>query len=250
VTVGNGGILSMPRTDGIYDGYNVIQGVRTYDPNTSTWTVPDAYQGEVHDPMSQKSYMWNRNNPVSYADPSGYCADPGGRGPRACTDLFIAGKDNGTIYPHLQGDNRGFWSQPPHGQSDRYRASIAVNFSEHRATFHIADSHDMSGKDIGAGQDLGSSVVWHGDRSVTVTVLARCGGCPNFGPYIATSITYTKKGDDVSVSGTTTQYPSEETYSYGPNGPNTLSKYTTPYTFGPWGLSVKPIPIPTSPKNK
>jgi len=33
---------------------------------------PARSSGEVHDPMSQKSYMWNKNNPVSYSDPSGY----------------------------------------------------------------------------------------------------------------------------------------------------------------------------------
>lgn len=36
------------------------------------WTMPDAYAGDVHDPMSQKPYMWNGNNPITYADPSGY----------------------------------------------------------------------------------------------------------------------------------------------------------------------------------
>lgn len=45
---------------------------RTYDSSAGNWTAPDAYAGEVHDPMSQKSYIWNDNNPVAYADPSGY----------------------------------------------------------------------------------------------------------------------------------------------------------------------------------
>lgn len=58
------------------DGYAVrgitIQGVRSYDSNTTQWTTPDAYKGDVHDPMSQRSYMWNNNNPISYSDPSGY----------------------------------------------------------------------------------------------------------------------------------------------------------------------------------
>jgi RHS repeat-associated protein len=62
----------MPRTDGIYDGASVIQGVRTYDAEVGGWTTPDAFAGTVDDPMSQKSYMWNRNNPVSYEDPTGY----------------------------------------------------------------------------------------------------------------------------------------------------------------------------------
>ncbi len=65
--------LTAVRTDGYSDGLNVFQGVRAYDPNSAQWTAPDAYAGDVHDPMSQKPYMWNRNNPLSYQDPSGYC---------------------------------------------------------------------------------------------------------------------------------------------------------------------------------
>jgi hypothetical protein len=36
------------------------------------WSTPDAYQGEVGDPVSQQSYMWNRSNPYMFTDPSGY----------------------------------------------------------------------------------------------------------------------------------------------------------------------------------
>jgi|GEM_PF-3807624 len=39
---------------------------------TNAWTTPDVYKGELHDPMSQKAYMWNNNNPVVYSDPTGY----------------------------------------------------------------------------------------------------------------------------------------------------------------------------------
>ena len=60
------------RTDGYYLAGNVVQGARGYDSNTEQWTTPDAYKGDVHDPMSQRSYMWNNNNPVQYSDPSGY----------------------------------------------------------------------------------------------------------------------------------------------------------------------------------
>lgn len=61
------------RTDGVTGSCNAtIQGVRAYDSDSQTWTTPDAYQGDVHDPMSLKSYMWNDNNPISYSDPSGY----------------------------------------------------------------------------------------------------------------------------------------------------------------------------------
>lgn len=70
--VGQGKVLGLSGTDGIADGVNIIQGVRTYDPLQGQWTTPDAYAGEVHDPMSQKSYVWNRNDAIQYADPSGY----------------------------------------------------------------------------------------------------------------------------------------------------------------------------------
>jgi len=64
--------ITAPGSDGYFDGDSVIQGVRAYDPQLGAWTAPDAYAGDVHDPMSQKPYMWNRNNSVDYADPSGY----------------------------------------------------------------------------------------------------------------------------------------------------------------------------------
>jgi YD repeat-containing protein len=70
------------RTDGYRIGAITVQGVRAYDPVSQQWSTPDAYKGTVHDPMSQRSYMWNNNNPLAYADPSGYDAflgfDPGG----------------------------------------------------------------------------------------------------------------------------------------------------------------------------
>jgi YD repeat-containing protein len=64
--------ITAPGSDGYFDGDSVIQGVRAYDPQLGTWTAPDAYAGDVHDPASQKSYMWNRNNSVDYQDPSGF----------------------------------------------------------------------------------------------------------------------------------------------------------------------------------
>lgn len=70
--VGNGWTIGMPRADGVADGMNTIQGVRAYDPTAGQWTTPDAYPGNVRDPMSQKAYMWNGNNPTLNTDPSGY----------------------------------------------------------------------------------------------------------------------------------------------------------------------------------
>jgi YD repeat-containing protein len=71
-TIGHGAVLTMPKSDGLSDGYNTIQGVRVFDTQAGVWNTPDAYRGDVHDPMSQKPYMWNRNNPYAYSDASGY----------------------------------------------------------------------------------------------------------------------------------------------------------------------------------
>ena len=60
--------------DGWSLDYETWQGVRTSDLAIGQWNTPDAYAGEVHDPMTQKPFMWNKNNPYAYADPSGYDA--------------------------------------------------------------------------------------------------------------------------------------------------------------------------------
>jgi hypothetical protein len=71
---GDGGVGAglMPRSDGYVADVIMLQGVRSYDPNAGQWTTPDAYAGDVHDPMTQKPFMWNRNNGYVYNDPSGY----------------------------------------------------------------------------------------------------------------------------------------------------------------------------------
>ena len=76
--------------DGWTLDYENWQGVRTFDPAVGQWNTPDAYAGTVHDPMSQKPYMWNRNNPYAYSDPSGYIADGDNLGQLAL-ELFIKG---------------------------------------------------------------------------------------------------------------------------------------------------------------
>jgi RHS repeat-associated protein len=70
--------FSYIRADGLSGLPVQINGVRAYDPTLGTWTTPDAFEGDVHDPASQQKYMWNRGNPVDYSDPSGYeaCAGP------------------------------------------------------------------------------------------------------------------------------------------------------------------------------
>ncbi|HXM18329.1 MAG TPA: DUF6531 domain-containing protein [Candidatus Tumulicola sp.] len=61
-----------PSTDSISDGAVMIQGVRSYDPSVGAWTAPDALAGVTDDPMSQKPYSYDRNNPVGYSDPTGF----------------------------------------------------------------------------------------------------------------------------------------------------------------------------------
>jgi YD repeat-containing protein len=70
--VGSNGLLGMMRSDGFSDGFTTIQGVRSFDSQLGAWSTPDAYAGEVNDPMTQKSYVWNGDNPVQYSDPSGF----------------------------------------------------------------------------------------------------------------------------------------------------------------------------------
>lgn len=80
----SGSVLLEPGPDGIGDGYNILQGVRNYDPMLGQWSSPDAYAGDAADPGSEKAYMWNGNNPFRYEDPSGYDqfpTDPSGLNP-------------------------------------------------------------------------------------------------------------------------------------------------------------------------
>ena len=46
--------------------------MRTVESEASQWSAPDAFEGDAGDPISQRSYIWNRNNPYLYRDPSGY----------------------------------------------------------------------------------------------------------------------------------------------------------------------------------
>ena len=54
------------RSDGFESPFGTIQGTRV--SNTDGCTTPDAYAGEAHDPMSQKSFTCHRgfSNPAAY----------------------------------------------------------------------------------------------------------------------------------------------------------------------------------------
>ncbi|HVA27298.1 MAG TPA: hypothetical protein VNF68_03915, partial [Candidatus Baltobacteraceae bacterium] len=101
-----------------------LQGVRAYDPNMNQWTTPDAYSGRVNDPMSQHPYMWNDNNPVQYADPSGYdTIDMYARDPRPNQDfgalihLFIEVHDD-------HGNVKARYSFGPANDADPFHSKL------------------------------------------------------------------------------------------------------------------------------
>ncbi len=66
-------VISEPKPENIsgYAGFNV-QGVRGVDTSLGHWTTPDALANATADPASQLPYMYDRNNPYRYQDPSGY----------------------------------------------------------------------------------------------------------------------------------------------------------------------------------
>lgn len=69
-------LMTQPAMDAYFDGLNVFQGARTYNPHTTQWTTPDVYAGQPHNPASQKPFMWNKNNSFLYNDPMGFDVAP------------------------------------------------------------------------------------------------------------------------------------------------------------------------------
>jgi hypothetical protein len=86
------GNLQYNRAEG-FDYLGVtFQGVRAVDNASGQWTTPDVYAGDVHDPMSQKPFMWDRNNPYEYSDPSGYSPEGWGDQLSALNEIAYAPK--------------------------------------------------------------------------------------------------------------------------------------------------------------
>jgi YD repeat-containing protein len=69
--IGQGGGLSRRNSDGYWDGFVSLQGVRDFDPLLRGWTEPDPSSGSAWNPMSQKRFTWNNNNPAAFGDNSG-----------------------------------------------------------------------------------------------------------------------------------------------------------------------------------
>lgn len=74
-TAMDGLTIDYSRADGYGYGPYAVQGARSYDSTSQQWLTPDAYGGNVHNPMSQKPFVWNENNPLEYSDPSGYAVN-------------------------------------------------------------------------------------------------------------------------------------------------------------------------------
>lgn len=85
----------MVRADGYSMIGGIVQGARTFDPTSAQWLTPDPYAGDVHNPMTQKPFVWNGNNPVTSSDPSGYdigYIDPG------LVNMLSAMKNGSTLF--------------------------------------------------------------------------------------------------------------------------------------------------------
>jgi RHS repeat-associated protein len=68
----SGNFILQPRVDGYQIGTLTFSGVRAFSPWLGTWTTPDPDAGTASNPLSQRSYTWLGNNPVTNADPTGY----------------------------------------------------------------------------------------------------------------------------------------------------------------------------------
>ena len=237
---GTGGVpfggLGELRSDGYFDGINVFQGVRAYDPNMNQWTTPDAYSGDAVDPMSQHPYMWTNNNSLGYADPSGYCSDPGGTGVRVCSDFFI-------MQPAvlgLKGDNRGFSATE---RSDTFRVRVNLDFADHRnSSIVVSDSHwQMGGGDAGHGKVYSDIITWHGDIA-TVSIKVACGApfCNEGATVMADFTASLNKNGTVTLKGKRTQFPSFEAYEYTNGAHATIQQdQEDPRKYwGPFSLSL------------
>lgn len=72
------GQIFQPTGDNNTDGIDGFQGVRS--TGGSGWLTPDPLGGVVNDPMSQKPYVYDGNNAIAYADPTGFIREYGGGG--------------------------------------------------------------------------------------------------------------------------------------------------------------------------
>jgi RHS repeat-associated protein len=81
------------------------QGARYYDPNIGRFVTQDSYVGNKNDPTSLNLYLYARDNPEKYVDPSGHgfmkSYDAGGDThcsdhPDACTNTIVTSSPDGS----------------------------------------------------------------------------------------------------------------------------------------------------------
>jgi hypothetical protein len=108
-----GGGFDYLRPEGFNYGYLTFQGARAVDNASGQWTTPDAYAGDVHDPMSQKAFMWDGNNPYFFSDPSGFY--PGQVGDASNHPYFSTPSPSPSPSP-----------EPPQGSSNLLSAILAA----------------------------------------------------------------------------------------------------------------------------
>lgn len=65
-------------TGGIYDESTGLYylNARYYDPENGRFLTEDTYRGEVNDPDTLHLYVYCKNNPINYVDPSGHKYSP------------------------------------------------------------------------------------------------------------------------------------------------------------------------------
>ncbi|MEA2688169.1 MAG: hypothetical protein QOD51_776, partial [Candidatus Eremiobacteraeota bacterium] len=104
---------------------------RAVEASSGQWTTPDAFAGVVHDPMSQKSFMWDNNNPYSYSDPTGFfpqIVSP------AELDGSMKAPINGGAQPKAEVAKAGVGNSPPGVQVDVNNAIVTAYDYETAAT--------------------------------------------------------------------------------------------------------------------
>ena len=178
------------------DGYSVrgltIQGVRSYDSNTEQWTTPDAYKGDVDDPMSQRSYMWNNNNPVSYADPTGYSP----------LNLGMLAEMDGEAYADDVAADGGAVSYAPSTASDSSYVKLqAVGLEAGaNAIYYSNDTKDLPADKFmqGVGEMVSSGLKWVGDPLPVTTDSSSVSAHDQYGSSLR--ITGNANGVDVALS--------------------------------------------------
>ncbi len=123
----------------------------------------------------------------------------------------------------LAGDNRSFSSN---AEPDTFRVKVDLDFADYsKSSIDISSSHYSNGSDAGAGHDLGSTITWNGN---TATV-------------------HISKDGEISISGTRSDYPAFEAYSYNNQGQSQTLGIDSASIIDPFALPWSSAIQPTSP---